>query len=142
MVAGDRAMNPFQRVATFIVARDMSFFAIGGGTLMVAYSFHLPLALAIGASVALLLSVVLLLRAGRLTDERLVRSEAWRSLEPEDRPQDAGALRQAREGYEDLLFRVAKATAGHAAALFVAALAVSFSDRISPTHTILTASIN
>ena len=135
-------MSPFQRLAAFTIARDMSFVALAGGTLMVAFSFHLPLAFAIGASVALLLSVMLLTRAGRLTEERLVRSEPWRALAPDERPKGELALRQARDNYEDLLFHVAKSAAGNAVLLFVAALVVSFGAKLSSTHTILTASLD
>jgi hypothetical protein len=135
-------VSPFQRVARAIVIRDVSFIALAGGTLMVAFSFYMPLAFAIGASAALLASVALLTRAHRLTERGLTHSEPWWALAPEYRPREEGEFAEARESYEHLLFRFANAAAGCAVLLFVAALLASFSMRIAPTHGILTASLD
>jgi hypothetical protein len=135
-------VSPFQRVAHAIIIRDLSFIALAGGTLMVAFSFHMPLALAIGASAALLASVALLTRARRLSERGLTRSEPWWALAREYRPHGEHELAQARQNYEDLLCRVAKTAAGYAVLLFVAALVTSFSMRLASTHAILTASLD
>lgn len=82
-------MNPFARFAFFTMARDASFVALAAGTLMVGYSFEPPLAFTIGATVALIFSIGLLVRSYFLTEERLLRSEVWRALRPDERP--AGA---------------------------------------------------
>jgi hypothetical protein len=135
-------VSPFERVARAIVIRDVSFIALAGGTLMVAFSFHMPLAFAVGASAALLASVALLTRARRLGERGLTRSEPWWALAPEYRPQGEDEFALARRNYDDLLCRAAKAAAGYAVLLFVAAMVASFSMRLAPTHGILTASLN
>ena len=79
-------MNPFARFAFFTMVRDTSFVALAAGTLMVGYSFEPPLAFTIGATVALIFSIGLLVRSYFLTEERLLRSEVWRALRPDERP--------------------------------------------------------
>ena len=80
MVRKETTMNPFARFAFFTMVRDTSFVALAAGTLMVGYSFEPPLAFTIGATVALIFSIGLLVRSYFLTEERLLRSEVWRAL--------------------------------------------------------------
>jgi hypothetical protein len=103
-------MTPFARFAFFAVARDASFVTLAAATLMVAFSFEPPLAFKIGATVALIFSIGLIIRSYFLTEERLLRSEVWRALRPDERPagiqgasvgasaarRAAAALRQSR----------------------------------------------
>lgn len=105
-------MNPFARFAFFTMARDTSFVALAAGTLMVGYSFEPPLAFTIGATVALIFSIGLLVRSYFLTEERLLRSEVWRALRPDERPAGAQGRRLARAQLEELLLRFAKAASG------------------------------
>jgi hypothetical protein len=84
------------RFAVFIVARDASYVALGAATMMVGFSFAPAPALSIGAHIALLLAVDLLLRVACLTAEGIVTTEAWRILKPEERPLDEDGRRLAR----------------------------------------------
>lgn len=135
-------MDPFHRFAAVAIARDASFVALAGGMLMVAASFDLALCFTMGANVALLFSLALLIRAGCLTEERLIRSEPWRALAPHERPAGDLGRRQARESYEKLLLRCAKSAAGNAIVLFAAALSASIGAQLSSKHVIETASLN
>lgn len=56
-------MNPFARFAFFTIARDASFVTLAAATLMVAFSFEPPLAFKIGATVALIFSIGLVVRS-------------------------------------------------------------------------------
>jgi hypothetical protein len=118
-------MEPFSRFAFFTVARDASFVALAAATLMLAFSFHPPLAFCIGAGVTQLFSLGLLLRVGRLTEERLVKSEPWRGLEPPERPFGQAGRRWARNTFEELLLRFAKSASGVASILYGSALVAS-----------------
>ena len=79
-------MDTFARFAFFTIARDASFAALAAGLLMVAYSFDPPLALVIGASVAMFFTTVMLVRALFLTDEKVVSTEPWLVMQPDERP--------------------------------------------------------
>jgi hypothetical protein len=118
-------MDPFRQLALFTVARDAAFVALAAATLMLAFSFYPALAFCIGASVALLFSLGLLLRVERLTEERIVRTEPWYALEPPERPYGAAGRRWARNSLEELLLRFAKASSGVACVLFGTSLLTS-----------------
>ena len=92
---------------------------------MLAFSFEPPLAFEIGATVALIFSIGLLIRAYLLSEERFLRSEAWRALRPEERPAGELGARLARAQLEKLLLRAAKAASGIAGILYCSALVLS-----------------
>ena len=102
-------MTPFARFTFFTVARDASFVTLAAATLMVAFSFEPPLAFKIGATVALIFSIGLIIRSYFLTEERLLRSEVWRALRPDERPAGIQGRQLARAQLEELLLRFAKA---------------------------------
>ena len=112
-------MIPFRRFAFFTVARDASFVTLAAAMLMVAFSFEPPLAFKIGATVALIFSIGLLIRSYLLTEERFQRSEAWRALRPDERPIGDHGQHLARAQLEELLLRFAKAASGIAGILYV-----------------------
>jgi hypothetical protein len=118
-------MNPFSRFAFFTLARDTGFVALAGFTLMVAFSFVPALACKIGATVSLIFSIGLLLRVYYLTEERLLRSEVWRALPPEERPAGEGGRRWARTHFETLMLHLAKGAAGTAGLLYCFALVLT-----------------
>ena len=120
-------MIPFRRFAFFTVARDASFVALAAATLMLAFSFEPALAFKIGATVALIFSLLLLARSYFLTEERFLRSEAWRALNPDERPAGNHGRRLARAQLEELLLRFAKAASGVAGLLYGSALLLSAS---------------
>jgi hypothetical protein len=120
-------MIPFRRFAFFTVARDAGFVTLAAATLMLAFSFEPPLAFKIGATVALVFSIGLLLRSYLLTEERFLNSEAWRALRPNERPIGHHEQHLARAQLEELLLRFAKAASGVAGFLYVSALLLSAS---------------
>jgi hypothetical protein len=101
-------MIPCARFAFFTLARDASFVALAGTVLMVGFSFEPPLAFKIGATVALLFAITLLIRRSLMTEERFRRSEAWRALRPEERPAGDQGARMAQAALEELMLRFAK----------------------------------
>ena len=118
-------MNPFRQFAFFTVARDSSFVALAAATLMVAFSFEPPLSFTIGATVALIFSVGLLLRVYLLTEERFLRSEAWRSLRPDEKPAGDHGRRIACAQFRELLLQFSKTASGVACILYTSALVLA-----------------
>lgn len=118
-------MIPCERYAFFTLARDAGFVSLAAITLMVAFSFEPPLAFEIGATVALIFSVVLLIRSCLLTQERFLRSEVWRGLTPDERPAGEHGVRIARAYMEELLLRFAKSSSAAAGLLYGSALILS-----------------
>jgi hypothetical protein len=119
---GGRAMSRFRRLAEQIVARDAGFVALAGITLIIAFSFEPPTAFKSGGTVALVFSVGQILRASRLTDDGVHRVEAWRFLDPHERPAGDSGRRWARDHFEELLLRVAKTASAVAIGCFSIAL--------------------
>jgi hypothetical protein len=120
-------MDRFAQFAFSTALRDASFVALAAVTLMVGFSFNPPLALVIGAHVALIFSLLLLYRVTILTDERVKRTEAWRGLEPHERPHGDSALAIAHDRLEEVLLRFSKTAAGVACTLFTLSLGTSLS---------------
>ena len=118
-------MDRFAQFAFSLTLRDASFVALAATTLMVGFSFDPPLALVIGAHVALIFSLILLYRVTRLTDERMKRTEPWRVLEPHERPRGDFALVLAHDRLEEVLLRFSKSAAGVACGLFSASIGYS-----------------
>jgi hypothetical protein len=119
------AMDGFQRLAAFTIARDTAFVALAAATLMVGFSFAPLLAFKIGATLALINAVALMLRAGRLTDETVARSEPWKVLTVHERPAGAPGRHVACRHLRETMLRYAKASAGLSIALSSVAFAGS-----------------
>ncbi|MBI4366981.1 MAG: hypothetical protein HY543_09205 [Deltaproteobacteria bacterium] len=107
------------------MARDSAFVTLAAATMMVGASFEPALAFKIGATVALIFSIGLLLRSYFLTDERFGRSEAWQALRPDERPAGDHGRQWARAQLEELLLRFAKAASGIAGLLYGSALVLA-----------------
>jgi len=118
-------MIPFRRFAFFTIARDTSFVTLAAVLLMIAFSFEPPLAFKVGATVALVFSIGLLIRSYLLTQEIFLRSEAWYALRPDERPIGESEQQLARAQLKELLLRFAKTSAGIAGILYGAALVLS-----------------
>lgn len=119
-------MDPFTRFAFFTVARDAGFVSLATMVLMLAFSFEPALAFEVGATIALVFSVGLLVRAYFLTEERLERSEVWRALPEEERPLGDDGRRWAKSHLETLLLHVAKDASAFAGVLYCTALVMAF----------------
>jgi hypothetical protein len=118
-------MIVFARFAYFTIARDAGFVSLAAALLMLAFSFELPMAFEAGATVALIFSVGLLIRVCCLTEQRFTRSEAWSTLQDEERPAGEDGMRWARAELERMLLRFAKSAAGIAGILYGSALVLS-----------------
>ena len=68
-------MIVFARFAYFTLVRDTGFVALAAGLLMLAFSFEPPMAFDVGATVALVFALGLLVRVLCLTESRFTRSE-------------------------------------------------------------------
>jgi hypothetical protein len=115
-------MDTFRRLASFTIARDSAFMALLGSTLMVAFSFAPLLAIKIGATLALMHAVILMLRAARLTDETIARTEPWMALAVNERPAGDHARRMACRHLEETMLHFAKNSAALSIGLSALAL--------------------
>jgi hypothetical protein len=124
-------MNPFARFALFTVARDAAYVTLAAMILMLAFSFRPALAFEVGATIALIFSVGLLVRVALLTEDRLERCEVWRALREDERPPGEDGRRWARGHFELLLLRVAKSASGFAGALYCGALLMALASGLA-----------
>jgi hypothetical protein len=131
-------MGAFHRFALATIARDATFVALAAATLMVAFSFAPALALSIGANIALLFSLGLVLRAACLKEDRIERTEAWRILQPHERPVGDAGRRSARDDLQELLLRFAQAAAGIAIVLYTTSLLISLNAQSRSLHAVVT----
>lgn len=125
-------MNPFMRFAYFTVMRDTGFVAWAALLLMLAFSFQPPLAFEIGATIALIFSICLLVRVYFLTEERLEHSEVWRALPETERPTGDEGRSWARGHFEILLLRFAKRASALAGVLYCSAFILAFASSLAP----------
>jgi hypothetical protein len=129
-------MNPFTRFAFFTVARDAGFVALAAMLLMLAFSFEPVLAFGVGATIALVFSMGLLVRVYFLTEERLERSEVWRALPAEERPPGDDGRRWAKGYLETLLLHFAKDASAFASLLYCSALVMALAAGLAQANTV------
>lgn len=79
-------MNEFNENAFYLLVWRAVLAALVGAVLIVTRTAELEAALLVGANIALLFSVGLIVWTSQLDEERIVRTEAWRTLVPEERP--------------------------------------------------------
>lgn len=127
----------FARFAYFTLVRDTLFVSLAAGLLMLAFSFEIPIAFDVGATVVLLFALGLLVRVLCLTEYRFTRSEPWSALQEEERPVGDEGMRWARAELERMNLRFAKGAAGIAGILYGSALLLSLT---ASDYTIVTAS--
>lgn len=131
-------MAAFHRFAFATIARDAAFVALAAATLMLAFSFAPALSLSIGANIALVFALGLVLRAACLSEDRIERTEAWRILQPQERPVGDAGRRSARDDLQELLLRFAQAAAGVAVVLYSASLFISLQTQSRSLHAVVT----
>lgn len=85
------------------------------------YDLDGPIALLVAANVALLFAVVLMARAGGLSEKTITRSLYWRTLPSRERPRGEAGVRVASRTVHEMLLRFAKGAA--AVAVLCAGLA-------------------
>lgn len=118
------AVHPFSEKAFYLLVWRAILAALIAVVLMVTRSFELAAAFLIGANVALLFSLGLIAWKSQLDEQHIVRTEAWRTLGPKERPAGAGGRRWALICLEELTLRFAKASSAVAIALAGTALVV------------------
>jgi hypothetical protein len=104
---------------------------------MLAFSFAPALALTIGANIALLFAIALLLRAACLSEDRIDRTEAWRSLEASERPVGNAGRKTARDDLQEALLRFARAASAAAIVLYTMSLYLSPSADSRSLHAVV-----
>src|SRR5262245_5296254 len=117
-------MNEFNEKAFYLLVWRAFLVALVAAVLIVTRTTELATALLVGANIALLFSVGLIVWTSRLDDEQIVRTEAWRTLMPEERPAGKSGRVCALNCLEEIALRFAKASAAVAAALAGAVLAI------------------
>jgi hypothetical protein len=70
-----------------------------------------PAALLVAATVALLFALVLMARAGRLTERNVMRGQFWRTVPPRNRPPGEAGARLASRVLRETWLRFARAAA-------------------------------
>src|SRR5215831_11159795 len=113
-------MTPFRENAFYLFAWRAFLAALIGLVLMVTRT-ELAAAFLIGADVALLFSCGLIVWSDRLTEERVVWTQAWRMLQPTQRPAGWAGRRWAHRYLSDMALRFAEGASALAIALSASA---------------------
>ena len=101
-------MNSFDENAFFLLVWRAILVALVGAVLLLTHPFALDVALLAAGNIALVFSVVLIACAASLTEDRIVRSEAWRLLAPAERPFGVGGRRWACNRLKKYMLQFAK----------------------------------
>jgi hypothetical protein len=115
-------MGPFRENAFYVLAWRAFQVALIALALIVTRSLELAAAFLIGANVALLFSLGLIVWSERLTEQRIVWTEAWRMLKPSQRPAGRAGRRWALSCLSDVALRFAQVVSVLAIALSASAL--------------------
>jgi hypothetical protein len=118
-------MQPFGETVFCLLMWRAFLVALITVVFVVTRSFELVVICLIGANVALLFSLGLIVWNSRLDDEGIVRTEAWRLLPPDQRPAGPAGRCWARRTLGELALRFAKGSALAAVAFSAAALVIS-----------------
>jgi hypothetical protein len=86
--------------------------------------------LLVAANVALLFALVLMARAGRLTDRNVMRGQFWRTLAPQERPRGEAGARIARRALHETWLKFAKGAAAVAVVLSSLAFVSNGADQV------------
>jgi hypothetical protein len=115
-------MEPFEEKAFYLLVWRAFRAALITLVLIVTRGYQVPGAFVIAANMALIFSLGLIVWTRRLTDERIVSTQAWRILEPSQRPAGIGGRRCARLYLTEVALRFAKTSSAVAAGLSASAL--------------------
>jgi hypothetical protein len=125
VLAGTAAMDPFREKAFYLLLWRAILAAVAAVVLMFTESFELTAAVLIGANMALLFSLGLIAWTDMLSEERIVRTEAWRTLPSNQRPVGVAGRRWARNCLKETGLRFAEAASAIAIALSASALVLA-----------------
>lgn len=115
-------MEPFEEKAFYLLVWRAFLAALITLVLIVTQGYQVPGAFVVAANVALIFSLGLIVWTRRLTDERIVSTQAWRILAPSQRPAGIGGRRSACLYLNEVALRFARASAAVAAGLCASAL--------------------
>jgi len=115
-------MEPFQEKAFYLLVWRAFLVFLIALVVIVTGSYRVSAAFIIAANVALIFALGLIVWARQLNDERIVSTQAWRILEPSQRPAGIGGRRCARLYLTEVALRFAKASSAVAAGLSASAL--------------------
>ena len=118
-------MNEFNEKAFYLLVWRTVLVALVGTVLIVTSTVELTAALLVGANIALLFSVGLIVWSSQLDEEQIVRTEAWRMLMPGERPAGPVGRQCALNNLAEMAFRFAKASSAVAIALSGTVLVIS-----------------
>jgi hypothetical protein len=118
-------MGPFRENAFYLLAWRAFLVALIALVLIVTRSFELATAFLTGANVALVFSLGLIAWSERLSEERIVRTEAWRCLKPNQRPAGRAGRNWAHSYLREVTLRFAQAASALAIALSASALVLA-----------------
>jgi hypothetical protein len=118
-------MYKFNEKAFYLLVWRAVLATLVGAVFIVTQTAELEAALLVGANIALLFSIGLIAWTSQLDEEQIVRTEAWRTLTPEERPAGKSGRFCALNSLEEIAFRFAKASAAIAAALAGAVFTIS-----------------
>lgn len=121
--AGGDGMRPFRENAFYLLAWRAFLVALITLVLMITRSFELAAAFLIGANVALLFSLSLMVWSEWLSEERIVWTEAWRMLKPSQQPAGRAGRRWAH--LSDVALRFAQVALVLAITLSASALMIA-----------------
>jgi hypothetical protein len=123
--AGGDGMRPFRENAFYLLAWRAFLVALITLVLMITRSFELAAAFLIGANVALLFSLSLMVWSEWLSEERIVWTEAWRMLKPSQQPAGRAGRRWAHSCLSDVALRFAQVASVLAITLSASALMIA-----------------
>jgi hypothetical protein len=126
-------MDDFRNTAFYLTLWYAILATIVSVLLIVLHDLALASALLAGATLALLFALILMARAGRLSEKRITRSQFWRTLAPQMRPAGEAGLRVACQVLEETWLRFARGAAAVAIMMGLLAYAsqdVSFASRM------------
>lgn len=123
--AGGDGMRPFRENAFYLLAWRAFLVALITLVLMVTRSFEIAAAFLIGANVALLFSLSLMVWSEWLSEERIVWTEAWRMLKPSQQPAGRAGRRWAHSCLSDVALRFAQVASVLAITLSASALMIA-----------------
>jgi hypothetical protein len=118
-------MDPFRDQAFYLLLWKTILAVIAAAILMATQSSDLTAAVLIGANVALVFSLGLIAWTNLLSEERIVRTKAWRTLPSNQRPAGAAGRRWARNCLKETGLRFAEAGSAIAIALSASAFVLA-----------------
>ena len=114
-------MDPFRQNVLYLLLWRTFLIALIALVLAVTRQLELGGALLTGANVALLFSLGLVVWSERLSSDRIMWTEAWRMLRPDQRPAGSAGRTVAYDCLRDLALQYAKGASAVAAALSASA---------------------